>query len=241
MAARQVAQQSPLGVAVVCLGLILPGWSILAVSISKHFHIGSYAPRQIQRLRETVFTTLYTDMKAKCADWGKRYSQCCSHTKGKVCTLREREEEGKKGKSAGQHQGMGRPRFSKSQRAVENREKWKKLVAKSSVVPQWPSRLRGWWWWWFTMSRVKAKCADWGKWYSQCCTLHEGKECRLKETVFTMLYTTRRQSVQIEGNGIHNVVHVHAGEVCMLFTWARDEDCHTLLSGHTRQLFPGVW
>ena len=32
--------------------------------------------------------------------------------------------------------------FGKSQRAVENREKWKNLVAKSSVVPQRPSRLR---------------------------------------------------------------------------------------------------
>ena len=32
--------------------------------------------------------------------------------------------------------------FNKSQRAVENREKWRKLVAKSSVVPQQPSRLR---------------------------------------------------------------------------------------------------
>ena len=32
--------------------------------------------------------------------------------------------------------------FAKSQRAVENREKWKKLVAKLSVVPQQPSRLR---------------------------------------------------------------------------------------------------
>ena len=30
----------------------------------------------------------------------------------------------------------------KSQRAVENREKWRKLVAKSSVVPKRPSRLR---------------------------------------------------------------------------------------------------
>ena len=40
--------------------------------------------------------------------------------------------------------------FGKSQRAVENREKWRKLVAKSSVVPQRPSRLRDWWrWWWF--------------------------------------------------------------------------------------------
>ena len=33
------------------------------------------------------------------------------------------------------------PEFAKSQRAVENREKWRKLV-KSSVVPQRPSRLR---------------------------------------------------------------------------------------------------
>ena len=34
------------------------------------------------------------------------------------------------------------PKFGKSQRAVENREKWRKLVAKSSVVPNRPSRLR---------------------------------------------------------------------------------------------------
>ena len=32
--------------------------------------------------------------------------------------------------------------FGKSQMAVENREKWRKLVAKSSVVPHRPSRLR---------------------------------------------------------------------------------------------------
>ena len=41
--------------------------------------------------------------------------------------------------------------FGKSQRAVENREKRRKLVAKSSVVCQRPSWLRErwrWWWWW---------------------------------------------------------------------------------------------
>ena len=32
--------------------------------------------------------------------------------------------------------------FASSKRAVEKREKWKKLVAKSSVVPQRPVRLR---------------------------------------------------------------------------------------------------
>ena len=37
--------------------------------------------------------------------------------------------------------------FGKPQRAVKNREKWRKLVAKSSVVPQRPSRLRDRWWW----------------------------------------------------------------------------------------------
>ena len=39
--------------------------------------------------------------------------------------------------------------FTQPQRAVENREKWRKLFAKSSVVPQRPSRFRDWWWWWW--------------------------------------------------------------------------------------------
>ena len=37
--------------------------------------------------------------------------------------------------------------FAKSQKAVENREQRRKLVAKSFVVPQRPSRLRDRWWW----------------------------------------------------------------------------------------------
>ena len=41
-----------------------------------------------------------------------------------------------------QHQGMDRPGVVKSQRAVENRGKWRKLVVKSSVVPKRSSRLR---------------------------------------------------------------------------------------------------
>ena len=40
-----------------------------------------------------------------------------------------------------QHQGTGLE-FGKSQRAVENRDKWRKLVVNSSVVPQRPSWLR---------------------------------------------------------------------------------------------------
>ena len=42
-----------------------------------------------------------------------------------------------------QHQGMETGlEFTKSQKAVENREKGRKLVAKSSAVPQQPSQLR---------------------------------------------------------------------------------------------------
>ena len=45
--------------------------------------------------------------------------------------------------------------FGRSQRAVENRGEWRKLVAKSSVEPQRPLRLRDrWWWWWWWHSCV---------------------------------------------------------------------------------------
>ena len=58
----------------------------------------------------------------------------------------------KGGRRQGEHKKRGQDNirewtgleFGKSQRAVEIREKWRKLVAKSSVVPQRPSRLRGW-------------------------------------------------------------------------------------------------
>ena len=55
----------------------------------------------------------------------------------------EREKTTRQTKEAvGRHQGMDRPGVAKSKRAVENREKWRKLVVKSSVVPQLPSWLR---------------------------------------------------------------------------------------------------
>ena len=37
--------------------------------------------------------------------------------------------------------------FAKSQRTIENREKWRKLVVRSSVVPKRPLRLRDRRWW----------------------------------------------------------------------------------------------
>ena len=45
-----------------------------------------------------------------------------------------------------QHQKMDRLGV---RQVPEGREIWRKLVAKSSVVPQRPSPLRDWWWWWW--------------------------------------------------------------------------------------------
>ena len=47
-----------------------------------------------------------------------------------------------------QHQGLDRPRVRQVPEGSGEQENWRKLVAKSSVVPQRPSRLRDRWWWW---------------------------------------------------------------------------------------------
>ena len=47
--------------------------------------------------------------------------------------------------------------FAKSQRAVENRKTWRKLLVKSSVAAQRPLRLRDRWWRWW---RGKTAAAD---------------------------------------------------------------------------------
>ena len=41
-----------------------------------------------------------------------------------------------------QHHEWTGLKFTKSKRAVENREKWRKLAVKSSVVPERPPQLR---------------------------------------------------------------------------------------------------
>ena len=54
-------------------------------------------------------------------------------------TRRTEEEVGR------QHQGWTGLEFAKSQKAVENREKWRKLAVKSSAVPKWSSQLTERW------------------------------------------------------------------------------------------------
>ena len=49
---------------------------------------------------------------------------------------RKTRQKEKKKEVGRQHQGMDRPGVCKSQRAVENTEKWRKQAVKSSVVPQ---------------------------------------------------------------------------------------------------------
>ena len=69
--------------------------------------------------------------------------------------LARQSERGKKTKQTEeevgrQHQGMDRPGVRKVTAGSGEQRKWRKLVAKSSVVPQRPSRLRDrWWWWWY--------------------------------------------------------------------------------------------
>ena len=64
-------------------------------------------------------------------------------------TRRTKEEVGR------QHQGMDRPGVWQVPEGSGEQGKWRKLVAKSSVVPQRPSRLRDrWWWWWFSSQQL---------------------------------------------------------------------------------------
>ena len=44
---------------------------------------------------------------------------------------------------------MDRPGVRQVPEGSGEQGKWRKLVAKSSVVPQRPLRLRDWWWWWW--------------------------------------------------------------------------------------------
>ena len=83
------------------------------------------------------------------------------------CRQRKRWEE-----NVGEWTGL---EFGRSQRAVENTEKWRRLVAKSFVVSHRPSRLRDtrrrrwWWWWWcFEVSYRPSRLRDRRWWWWWC-------------------------------------------------------------------------
>ena len=68
---------------------------------------------------------------------------CKAQWKGKK-TRQTEEEVGR------QCQGMDKPGVQQVPEGNGEQGKWRKLVVKSSVVPQQPSRLRDrWWWWWW--------------------------------------------------------------------------------------------
>ena len=65
------------------------------------------------------------------------------HVTNEKVRAKEEEDKADRQKEVGrQHQEMDRPGVRQVPEAVENRGKWRKLVAKSSVVPQRPARLR---------------------------------------------------------------------------------------------------
>ena len=73
--------------------------------------------------------------------WPKPF--CKAQWKG----VEDKADRGRGGKTTS---GNGQAWSSASPRGQwRTRKKWTKLVAKSSVVPQQPSRLRDWWWWWW--------------------------------------------------------------------------------------------
>ena len=105
--------------------------------------------------------------------------------------------------------------FGKSQRAVENREKWRKLVAKSSVVPQRPSRSRYWWWWWW-----------WWWWWmyavlTECMTTFSGDSPFDRAALKTIdLYNRTKAKLQTKcacENSMH-LIHTH----CRGGSWWRE-------------------
>ena len=65
----------------------------------------------------------------------------CTSERGKK-TMQTEEEVGR------QHQEMDRPGVRQVPEGSGEQRKCRKLVAKSSLVPKWPSRLRDRWWWW---------------------------------------------------------------------------------------------
>ena len=86
---------------------------------------------------------LLTMVKTRKLQWYGRFSRSSGLSKtilqGTVKGRREEEKanRGRGGKTTsgnGHHIIVTGPEFAKSQRAVENREKWRKLVVKSSVV-----------------------------------------------------------------------------------------------------------
>ena len=77
------------------------------------------------------------------------------HSESGKKTMRTEEEVGRR------HQGMDRPGVRQVPEGSGEQGKWRKLVAKSSVVPQQPSQLKDWWWWWSLMPTSLLRASFW--------------------------------------------------------------------------------
>ena len=86
---------------------------------------------------------LLTIVKRRKLQWYKHVSRSSGLAKTLQGTVKERRRQGRQKKRLEDNiREWAGLEFGKSQRAVENREKWMKLVVKSSVVPQRLLRLR---------------------------------------------------------------------------------------------------
>ena len=114
--------------------------------------------------------------------------------------------------------------FGRSQRAVESREKWRKLVAKSSVVPQRPSQLRDRW-----DDEIKPECqASWWR-----------EHVPLKNLL------SERYGLFIKLAPALQLLPSSSNQNLWLRNWVRNYGLLTGVSAFTRRkpikLAPGVW
>ena len=86
-----------------------------------------------------------------------------------------------------QHQRMDRPGVRQVLEGSGEQGKWRKLVAKSSVVPHRPSRLRDrWWWWWWWWWWLKESDLRKNKIIADCNLIKARKvDCAHQSSTFT--------------------------------------------------------
>ena len=111
------------------------------LNISYKDHVTNEEVRAKIQQASGLHEDLLTIIKRRKLHWYGHVSRSSARTKTILqATVKGGRRQGKRWKdNIGEWTGV---EFAKSQRAVENRGKWRKLVAKSSVVPQRPSRLK---------------------------------------------------------------------------------------------------
>ena len=116
-------------------------------------HVAVDSCFSVSKVTNMLQHVLCSKKKRVTAAWWPKPS-CKAQWKGE-------EDKADKGRGGKTTSGNGQAWSSASPRGQWRTGKnWRKLVAKSSVVPQRPSRLRDWWCWWWWWSQTTTDNAD---------------------------------------------------------------------------------